>query len=118
MQKSQHISPFILQKIKTTAWHKRAYINDLLKLRQWIIKGTEDDSCSALFVQMKLKYTQEYLSLLQEISPENYQLELAQRAQYLQEQWDQLRANKERQRKEAQQEMEEYQEWMAMGAVA
>ena len=109
------VSPFILQKIKTTPWSNRSYINDLLKIRNWIINEPKGFICGQHFWHFRNKYPQEYLALLEEINPEKYRNVLTQSQGDLFQQWNLLKEQKAIKKAEEAKEMEEYQEWMALG---
>ena len=82
------VSPFIIQKIKTTSWSNRTYINDLLKIRNWIINEPKGFISGQHFWHFRNKYPQEYLALLDEINPEKYQFELIHREEQLAQKWN------------------------------
>ena len=108
------VSPFIVQKIKTTSWSNRTYINDLLKIRNWIINEPKGFISGQRFWHFRKKYPKEYLALLKEINPEKYQYEIIHREELLAQKWNRLKERKSNKMKEEVKEMEEYQEWMAL----
>ena len=111
------VSPFIVQKIKTTSWSNRTYINDLLKIRNWIINEPKGFNSGQHFWHYRNKYSQEYLALLEEINPVKYQFELIHRDEELAKKWNRLKQQKAIEMQEDAKEMEEYQEWMALGGL-
>lgn len=111
------VSPFIIQKIKTTSWSKRTYINDLLKIRNWITNDPKGFISGQHFWHFRNKYSQEYFALLEEINPEKYRMELLLREEVLAKKWNKLKGEKVNKQKEEAKEMEEYQEWMTFGEL-
>ncbi len=118
MQNASTVSKFIVDKIKTTPWKKRAYINDLLQLRSWIINGPTGFISGQHYWRFRNKYPQEYLALLQEHSPEKYQQELMRREETLLQNWNRLKEQKAQKQSEAEKDLEEYEEWLAIGGLA
>ena len=111
------VSPFIIQKIKTTSWSNRTYINDLLKIRNWIINEPKGFISGQHLWHFRNKYPKEYLALLEEINPEKYKVELIHKEDELLQKWNRLKEQKAYNKQEEANEMEEYQEWMAIGGL-
>ena len=68
MQKQSSISPFIIKKIKSTSWENRSYINDLLKIRNWIKNGCDEINEGFYYKQLINRYPLEYIELFKELN--------------------------------------------------
>jgi len=66
MKYSNIKSPFIKTQLKKTNWADRRYIDDLIHLHNFMIKGVNSYIAANLFSDLKFRYQEEYLKLIQE----------------------------------------------------
>lgn len=66
MKYSEIKSPYIIKKLQGTTWENRNYIDDLISLHHYMIKGVSHYISANLFSDLKLRYQEEYLKLIQE----------------------------------------------------
>ena len=66
MKYSNIKSPFIKKKLKKTAWDNRSYIDDLIKLYEYMTSGIKSWIAASLFSDLTYKYRKEYLELIKE----------------------------------------------------
>ena len=108
-------SPFILEKIKTTTWAKRDYINHLLSIYRMIRKEHLSAIEGQSFLMLRGMYKKEYPMLLKEYSPEKYEKQL----QINLEREEEERMNEEKRKIQKEQELREqkeaYQQWLNLG---
>ena len=66
MKYSNIKSPFIKKQLKKTAWDNRSYIDDLIKLYEYMTSGIKSWIAASLFSDLTYKYRKEYLELIKE----------------------------------------------------
>ena len=66
MKYSNIKSPFIKKQLKKTTWDNRSYIDDLLKLHEYMTSGIKSWVAASLFSDLTYKYCKEYLELIKE----------------------------------------------------
>tara|TARA_Y100001933_G_C18678081_1_gene429828 strand:- start:80 stop:439 length:360 start_codon:yes stop_codon:yes gene_type:complete len=66
MKYSNIKSPFIKKQLKKTAWDNRSYIDDLIKLHEYMTDGIKSWLAASLFSELTFKYEKEYLKLIDE----------------------------------------------------
>ena len=66
MKYSNIKSTFIKKQLKKTTWQNRNYIDDLIQLHKYMIKGINSWVSASLFSDLTYKYKVEYLKLIDE----------------------------------------------------
>ena len=56
MKYSNIKSPFIKKQLKKTAWDNRSYIDDLIKLHEYMTHGIKSWLAASLFSELTFKY--------------------------------------------------------------
>ena len=90
-------SEFIKNKIKETSWKDREYIDDLIQIENFILRGGPNSMAGGyLYHNLKISYRREWEIIYKELNPKRY-TELIQRED----------EEKERERKEDEERMRE-----------
>ena len=66
MKYSNIKSPYIKKQLKKTIWQDRKYLDDLIQLHKYMIKGINSWISASHFDNLKFKYQKEYLELSKE----------------------------------------------------
>jgi hypothetical protein len=107
-------SIFILQKIKCTNWESRGYIKDLLLLLRLMQKQKLSSVEGQHYFVLRNKYQDEYACLLKETNPIKYHVYIEEQQKLSEEKQDQIKMASAQKEKQIQQEIEEYQKWLAL----
>ena len=106
-------SEFIKNKIKETPWEAREYIDDLIKIEDFILRGGPHSMAGGyLYHHIKNKYHQEWEIIYKELNPKEY-AELIKREK---EEKERARKEDEKRMQEEEKELErKRKEWIEMG---
>jgi hypothetical protein len=107
-------SIFILKKIKCTSWQNRGYIKDLLLLLSLMQKQKMSPAEGQHYFVLRNKYQEEYRCLLKETNPIKHQVYIEEQQRLSEEKQDQIKMASAQKEKQIQQEIEEYQKWLAL----
>lgn len=108
------LSPYLMAKIRTTAWEKRRQVNDLLLLFRLMNKQRLSPAEGQLYFLLRNNYEQDYLQLLKENDPLRYQVYLEEQEKMKQQQQVYKLKEKEQQQLFVEQERKEYQLWLSL----
>ena len=118
MNKEIFHSHFILNKVKTTAWENRFYINHLTLLLRLMKKSRLSPAEGQHYFLLRNKYETEYLELLKEIDPEKYRVALEERELLLLEAQKDVETEAQKIARQINIELAEYNQWMAIQQTA
>src|SRR3989344_3203376 len=103
---------FIKSRIEGKSWRDKSYveyIEDLLRMKNWIESPPKGLCANMQFNTMKLTYEKDYLSLLKELNLEEYE---RQKERVFQEKKAKLAATERSKREEAQEQKEKKRQWL------
>ena len=106
-------SEFIRNKIKETSWEAREYIDDLIKIEDFILRGGPHNWSGAMYYhQLKTNYRREWEIIYEELNPKKY----AELIKHEEEEKERERGEDEKRMQEEEKELErKRKEWMEMG---
>jgi hypothetical protein len=107
-------SSFILGEIKKTSRENRKRIRDLFLLCQLMQKQKLSSVEGQHYFVLRNKYQDEYACLLKETNPIKYHVYIEEQQKLLEEKQDQIKMASAHKEKQIQQEIEEYQKWLAL----
>jgi DNA replication initiation complex subunit (GINS family) len=114
MLKDELQSLFIINKIKTTGWQNRIYINHILLMLRMMKKSKLSPAEGQLFFLLRNKYENEYLQLLKENDQEKYRAFMEDREVQLNYKEAEAESKQQKIAKRIKQELEEYKEWITI----
>jgi hypothetical protein len=114
MNKELLQSLFILNKVKTTAWENRTYINKLVLMLRLMKKNRLSPAEGQLFFLLRNKYESEYLELLKEIDPDKYKIVLEERELLMLKTQKEVETEAQKIARQINIELAEYNQWMAI----
>jgi hypothetical protein len=118
MNKEIFQSLFILNKVKTTSWENRLYINHLTLLLRLMKKSRLSPAEGQHFFLLRKKYETEYLELLKEMDPGKYRIALEERELLLLQAQKDVETDAQKIARQINIELAEYNQWMAIQQTA
>ena len=114
MNKELLQSLFILNKVRTTAWENRTYINNLILMLRLMKKDRLSPTEGQLYFLLRNRYEREYLELLREMNPEKYKIALEERELLLFQEQKEKETKAQKIARQINIELAEYNQWMAI----
>jgi hypothetical protein len=106
-------SPFISKKIKLTSWENRNTIEDMLRLRRLMLKQKLSPAEGQIYFLLRNKYEEAYVNLLKETNPIKYQVYIEEQEKLISQREAEKIKDIERQLQFVEQELKEYEAWLA-----
>ncbi|PIN86697.1 hypothetical protein COV19_03410 [Candidatus Woesearchaeota archaeon CG10_big_fil_rev_8_21_14_0_10_44_13] len=111
----KEISDFIKNKIKGKSWNDKRYveyIEDLIKLENWIRRPPRGMAANLHFHGLRLQYEKEYLAMLKEIDSKKYETE---KQRLFEDKKEHLKISKELSNEERKDEKRKKELWLELG---
>jgi hypothetical protein len=65
-------SNYIKKKLTQSSWKNHKYIDDLVMLENFIMKGVKNFASGMAFSSLHVKYRRDYLAILKELKPDQH----------------------------------------------